>query len=105
LPADTHWRIVSGGRIVTTDVINNLKEADMKLTYTNGKIAIVAESPDDRIQKHFAERFCEAINREVDEFLQECQVALRKLKPGQEVTLTSRPIVVTMSAEKETAKR
>lgn len=73
----------------------------MKLTYSNNEMKIEVTNPDERIRGHFADRFREAVAREIDEFLQECQVAFRKLEPGQTVKLTSRPITVEISCEAE----
>lgn len=72
----------------------------MKLTIVDNECHIVAENPDDRVKKDFAGRLRAAVLAEIDAFMEEVSVALRKTPPGEKARLESRPIVVTIEREK-----
>lgn len=54
----------------------------------------VAENPDESLNRYWKNKIGEAWTSEANEFLEEVAVALRKLKAGEKVTITSKPIVV-----------
>lgn len=76
----------------------------MKLTYKNERgLEFVAKNPDESLSNYWRTQIEDAIWSELREFSQECAVALRNLKPGEKVTLESRPVKVTIQKSMEEA--
>lgn len=80
-----------------------MRKTDSVLTWTDNKCRMVITNPDERGRQHWRDRLAAAYAQEVQEFIQECQVAMRKMKPGDTITLSSRPIEVTMEYAAEEA--
>jgi hypothetical protein len=71
----------------------------VKLTFTGEHgINVTAENPDERISKYFRDKIAEAYHAEIQAFLEEVAVAIRKLEPGQTVTVESKPMKVMISS-------
>lgn len=68
----------------------------LKLSITRGHCKVIAENPDDRFKDFWRRQMMDAIQQEILEFLQEVQVAMRNIEPGQTVTLVSKPMEVTI---------
>lgn len=62
-------------------------------------LKFVAEKPDETLKKYWLEKLRAALANEFQSFMDEVAVAMRKLKPGESVTLESRPIKVTLQKE------
>ena len=76
------------------------KGCNMKITWTGECGAkIVANNPDQKIKEYFKQQISDAYYREVNDFMEEVSVAIRKIKKGETITLTSRPIVITIVNE------
>lgn len=86
---------------------NPKKGNDMKLTFeTETHMKVIAQAPDEPMKKRFADSIMDAYHREAISFREEVIVAIRKLKPGEKMTLKSRPLEVDMerTLEKQPAK-
>lgn len=74
------------------------------VSFSDGKMVILSDNPDDRLSASINERMMDALKQSFSEFIEECSVALRKLKPGKSITLKSTPFVVQMTREAESSK-
>jgi hypothetical protein len=78
------------------------EKCDHKITWKDDCGAVVvATNPNRSFRQYIAEQMVLAAHKEFAEFAQEVNVALRRIKPGETVTLQSRPIVVTIEAPPE----
>lgn len=69
----------------------------MKLKMKNDRgLVFEAVNPDQHLQQYYQDRIAEAYRQELVNFLQETVATLRKLKPGEKVTIYSKPIEVTL---------
>ena len=70
----------------------------MKLAIkTEHDLIFEATNPDESLKYYWLQQLRQAYEAEVQEFLQECAVTMRNLKAGEQVTVKSKPIKVTLS--------
>lgn len=58
-----------------------------------------SENPDESLKQYWLDKLKEAYAEELQAFLEEVTVTMRKLKPGENATVESRPIKVTLERE------
>ena len=73
----------------------------LKMTSETG-FSLEATNPDESLKSYARDRIRDAYNQEVCNFLQEVAVSLRRLKPGESITLQSKPIEVSLERKPET---
>lgn len=80
----------------------------MKIKWTSEWGAEVsATNPDESMTDYFKKKFREAFLKEAQNFMEEVSVAVRTCKPGETITIESKPIKVRIERETvmETAQR
>lgn len=66
-------------------------------------MTLEVHKPDQQLKAYWIGKVREKWEQELREFMEEVSVGLRKLEPGQSVTLSSRPIVVTLERTADSA--
>ena len=69
----------------------------MKLKMKNDRgLVFEAVNPDEHLKQYYQDQMAAAYQKELINFLQETIATLRNLKPGEKVTIYSKPIEVTL---------
>ena len=77
------------------------EKSEVKITNHRSGLEVKARNFDGHFKAIVRREFKEAIEKIVYEFTQECEVALRKLKPGETVVVSAAPISATLVADDE----
>lgn len=72
-----------------------------RMSIKDNKCKIVCENPDERFKAEWRERLLAGIQKEIVEFLTEVHVAMRKIQPGQTITMEHVPMIVTIESPAE----
>jgi hypothetical protein len=74
----------------------------MKLKFqTERGMHVEVTNPDEAMKKMYKDAIRDKYDNEAFEFIQECAVAARNIKPGQRIELKSRPIEVIIERDVE----